>query len=196
MPNPWDRPLLPKRGDDNDLMTYAGVGWVTSQWERIEFSLARLFSIFVGRPDESRALIEYSAPPIFRMRFDALLRTAARFFISNPDQQLEGELHALTVQLHGFADRRNDIAHGMVFPIQSIEFLRRHLDPRHAHRRQFALISPFQTLKRDAAKDTPAYAYTSAEMNSIRVDLIELGVPIHAFRNRLLPPDQQASPLR
>ena len=57
MANPWDTPPLPTYGDDNEDETFTAVGRVMTQWESIEFELARLYSTFVGKPDDYAARV-------------------------------------------------------------------------------------------------------------------------------------------
>jgi hypothetical protein len=42
-----------------------------------------------------------------------------------------------------YADRRNEIAHGMVFRIDQITFFRERLKPQLLHREHWALIPPY-----------------------------------------------------
>ena len=68
MPNPWDIPPFPIRGDDHQGTTSAGMGRVLTQWEVIEGELAQIYGWLVMQPDEMEALHEYGEPPIFRER--------------------------------------------------------------------------------------------------------------------------------
>ena len=68
MTNPWDAPPLPSRGDSDKNETYAGVGRVISAWENIEFALARLYSVYIGAPDDIHGLRAYGTGRIFRDR--------------------------------------------------------------------------------------------------------------------------------
>ena len=51
MTSPWEAPLLPDQGDDNENDTYLAVGKIISGWETIEFELSRLYSVFERDPD-------------------------------------------------------------------------------------------------------------------------------------------------
>ncbi len=149
MSNLWDVPPLPTIGDDDEEATYAGVGRVTSQWEAIEFQFSRLYSIFVGKPDEE--MRAYGAGRIFRERSKILAEAARDYFIRNPDQELEGQLHALTIRAEGFSDRRNEIAHGIVFQLQRLSFFREQMDPSVRGKFQWGLIPPYHTSQKHAA---------------------------------------------
>src|SRR5687768_16897531 len=50
MANPWDPLPLPRDADLDDKVTYEWVGRIVDRWEQIEFTLARLHSVFVGDP--------------------------------------------------------------------------------------------------------------------------------------------------
>ena len=59
MPNPWDRPTLPTRGDDNADMTYAAAGYVLTQRENIEGELSHIFALFIGKMWTNEAYDQY-----------------------------------------------------------------------------------------------------------------------------------------
>ena len=107
MSNPWDRPPIPKRGDEHEDITFAHVGRIMTQWETIEFEFSRLYSWFGGAFEEQSLVIEYGAGRIFRDRATALARKAEEHFTSNTNQIRESEFHSLLVQARGYADRRN-----------------------------------------------------------------------------------------
>ena len=46
-------PPLAILGDLDPDLTYMGIGRVTSEWERVEFAFARIYSACVGDPDGS-----------------------------------------------------------------------------------------------------------------------------------------------
>lgn len=169
MLNPWDVPPLPTMGDDDPDWTYAGVGRVTSQWEAIEIQFSRLYSIFVGKPDEE--MRAYGKGRIFRERSEILAQAAKTYFISNPDQELEGQLYSLTQRAEGFSDRRNEIAHGIVFQLQRLTFFRESMDVSVRGKFQYGLIPPYHTLRKHAADGSPLYAYTSVHLLKLEEDM-------------------------
>lgn len=189
--NPWDIPPLPTRGDLDDDWTFAGVGRVMSRWEAIEFRLARLYSVFIGKPNHGDAIREYGAGRIFRDRMDALKRAAETFFTRVHSQLLEGEFHELSCQVDRFADRRNEIAHGIVMQIQEISVFQDNLDAEVRGRMQYALIPPYYLGRKHEECGAPKYAYTSAHLLKWDENLFWLGHRIAEFADQLLPPEER-----
>ena len=168
-----------------ELWYYSAIGKVTSQWERVEFELSRLYSIFVGKPND--AMQEYGKGRIFRERACAFVESAEAYFINHPNQELEGRLHCLMCLAQGYADRRNEVAHGIVFDIQGITFFAERMEPEARSKPQFAIIPPYQTLRKHDEDGAPKYAYTSEEMLNLRAKLFNLEEKISEFRKVLLP---------
>lgn len=77
MPNLWDRPPIPKRGDENDDITFSHVGRFMSEWEALEFELSRLYAFFAGTPDSVDLMQVYGTGSIFAER-SRMLEQAAR----------------------------------------------------------------------------------------------------------------------
>ena len=59
MPDPWDRPVFPTKGDEDENVTCAGVGRVLTQWENIEIELSHMFAICVGKYHQEEAYDQY-----------------------------------------------------------------------------------------------------------------------------------------
>jgi integrase len=59
MMNLWDIPPPPTKGDDDQEITYAGVGRVLSQWEMIEVRLGYIYAWLMKRPDEIETVRAY-----------------------------------------------------------------------------------------------------------------------------------------
>jgi hypothetical protein len=116
MPEPWDRPPIPKKGDPHEDSTYSAVGRVLAQWERVEVELAHLYACFKGQPTNSLSQIrEYGIGTIFRER--ALADAADSYFRANCCQHHEGDFDALLRRCLGFScaqERRG--AWGCGFP--------------------------------------------------------------------------------
>jgi hypothetical protein len=119
MADPWDIPPFASSGDKTPNRTYEAVGCALSAWEELEVGLSYLFGIFTGKnPLSMTTYAEYGEPTIFALRADALQRTAERYFIGRPSQELEAFFGSLMYDARAFSARRNDIAHGVVRPIQ------------------------------------------------------------------------------
>jgi hypothetical protein len=154
--SPSEVPPMPPQGDPSPWETYKMVGRSLTEWEQVEYTLSRLYSILVDKPDDRDAMREYGTPTIFRERSVQLESKANTFFVPHPNQDLEGRLQCLLRRIRGYADRRNEVAHGVVSEILYSD----NSLPSYG----YALIpAPYQNKKLD---DThlPMYAYTSKEL--------------------------------
>ena len=149
MPNPWDIPPFPMRGDDDQDTTFAGVGRVLTQWEMIEVELAQIYGWLVMRRDQ----IEISAP-IWRAA--DFWRTdkgppggRGCLFSAKPHQEAEGEFCTLIAKVCSFSARRNDVAHSIVRPIQWI------IAPKLEGPLQFCAVPPHYTGKKFDPENMP-----------------------------------------
>jgi hypothetical protein len=184
MNNPWDPFPLPTRGDDNARLTFEGVGRVTSHWEALEFELSRLYSIFAGDPD-GEAMQTYGTGKIFRDRLVALRQLAEKHFIATPTQDLEGIFDGLANAAEGFGSRRNEVAHGIVCPVQNISFFMGHFGQHVGGKPQYLLIPPYYTV-RNHQDGLPLYSYSSIELSALTQHLLILLERVRAYRRDLL----------
>ncbi len=190
MPNPWDIPPFPKRGDDNQDTTFAGVGRVLSQWEMIEVVLSHVYAWLVNRPNEIEATRQYGeGKQSFEQRIKALLVIADAYFRWNPHQETEGELSALSNMTRNFAARRNDVAHCIVRPLQWI------VSPGLDGPLQFCAMPPDYTGKKFDPQNMPTFAYTSVELTALSNALFYVAQDAEKFKWKLMlgedgsPPD-------
>lgn len=190
MRNPWDIPPFPKRGDVDENVTYTEVGRAISNWEGLEFNLSRVHSALVGDPDGD-AMRQYGTGRIFRDRLKILIDSANEHFVRCPDQEGEGGFDRLVAHLVGFSDRRNDVAHGIVFPVQRLNLINQHFDKDLRDQKQWALIPPYHTIRHHSSDGVPLYVYTSVELRELSDGLIYLNYVVDLFRNTLLPPEAQ-----
>lgn len=179
---PWDRPPLPKRGDENEDVTFSHVGRITTRWEAVEFELSRLYTWFGGALDDANLMEEYGSGRIFRDRAEILERKATEYFIRTPSQFRESRFQLLLTEAKGYANRRNDIAHGMVFQIDQLTFFRERLKPKLLKRNHFALIPPLYAIRFHEQTGFPSFAYTSVEMNRLAARLVKLRRAAERFR--------------
>jgi hypothetical protein len=184
MPNPWDPLPFPLTGDPDFEITYAGVGMVTSQWEAIEFDCARLYSVFVGDPD-GEALRAYGEGKIFRDRRINLEKAAAMYFIKHIDQNLEGEFARICATAEGFAERRNEVAHGLVLSVAHIPFFADKLMLAKPGEPQFLLVPPYHTI-RNHVEGLPKFAFNKAQMGFFATRMIIFGNSVALFRQALM----------
>lgn len=180
MPNPWDRPPFPTSCDDNPDTTFNAVGRVMTHWETVEFELARLYSLLVGAPD-GPALHQYGAGRIFRDRLVALRQAAGKHFVQRPHQAWEAQFDFVAVRAEGFSDRRNDVAHGVVFEVSGITFFRERVGLSKGGNQQFLLIPPIYA-RRWHDGGLPIFCYGSHEMIALHGQLRDLWSDIDAFR--------------
>ncbi len=181
MSNPWDRPPFPTRGDTDDDMTYAGVGRVVTEWEQVELELGRLYSLFVDRHEQLEAEREYGTGSTFLPRLEKLKNAHEQFSQLIPDQGLEAEFVALIERIKKFSSLRNDVAHGIVRPIQWTI-------PSHAAERfrlESCLVPPTYKGKHFDQDNLPVYVYTYPEMLTIQGHFHGLAHQVIEFRLRL-----------
>ena len=116
MLNPWDPFPLPRRGDDSASVTHEWFGRAIGQWVHVEFQMALLYSVFVRRPRHAEAVKEFGVGATFKQRLDRLRSKASTFFDGKDLPTLKCEFQAICEAAEGFAKRRNEIAHAVVFP--------------------------------------------------------------------------------
>jgi hypothetical protein len=160
MRHPWDVPPLPTKGDDDIEFTYAGVGRVLSQWETAELELSRIYGLLLNRPDDIEAIRLYGDPKIFEERAKGLAAAAEQYFRWNPHQDTEAELSELMLLARQFSARRNEVAHSIVRPIGNDDGPQR-----------FCALPPQYEAKKFDSNDTPAFGYTSVELNALHAAL-------------------------
>jgi hypothetical protein len=169
MPNPWDieLPVVP---DEADTLTFEWVGRACSNWEAAEFRLSILYSVFAGGP-LGKVMQDYGAGRIFRERLAKLKAKAETHFSRHPNQDIEGKFHQVTVAAEGFSERRNEIAHGIVFNVASLRLPSNLIKLRPRKATQFALLPPYYAVRNHAP--LPLYAYSAPTLrrmcNSFRV---------------------------
>jgi hypothetical protein len=181
MPNPWDIPPFPDHGDPVDDHTYAGVGRVLSQWEVIEIEISGIYAAFTGRYHSVAVRHEYGAGLIFTLRADLTKKAAQKFFIKKPNQNLEACFDLLMNEVENFSDRRNEVAHGIVRPLQFIRLL--NVGDRLGL--QFFLIPPIYTKRKFDISNIPKYIYTSKELLNFESALVVLASRLTRFRTSL-----------
>lgn len=179
----WALPVLPDKGDEDPDETFKSIGIAISSWESLEFELARLFSVYVNDPDGD-AWFSYGEGRIFRERLLNLRSAAKSYVVRYCSQEHEGDLNDLLQHAVSAADRRNDIAHGIVFRIDQLTFFRNKLQVRLWGRPHWALIPPAYLARRHD-DGLPQFAYTSHEIKRTAKNIIELGIRISALREQL-----------
>jgi len=187
MGNPWDPLPIPRDADLDDTVTYEWVGRIIDRWEHIEFTLARLHSVFAGDPDGSEELREYGAGRTVSDRDRLIRATAEKWFVRNPNQTREGRFDKLMQEYIGFSDRRNEIAHGIVHQVTGLTMFRARTT-RSDYLVQYAVIPAYHVMKRYHDNGVPKYMYGSAEMMLLEAKLIDLQLAAFDFLSEINPP--------
>jgi hypothetical protein len=166
MPEPWGPLPFPTRGDDDEGLTYEGVGRVMTAWESIEFELSRTYSIFHGEADGPGIQV-YGTGRIFQERLKLLREAGYRYFCRVHNQPLEGAFDRLSEALDWHSSRRNEVAHGVVFNVANLSYFMQRFGLRTGLRPQYLLIPPLYTV-RSHPGGLPAYAYAYTDLLLLR----------------------------
>lgn len=156
-----------------------------SEWESVEFNLARIYGVFVGGDAGGRAIQEYGQARIFNERLLALEQRADAFFIRRCNQGVEGDFRTLLRRTVGFSARRNDVAHGIVMNVSNITFFKEKFHLASPGDRQHLLVPTYYAMRRHDGHGRPTYAFNAGQLRELSVRLIDLGKDIVSFRGRL-----------
>jgi len=162
MVNPWDPFPFPATADPNESDTYYGVGEVLSQWEFLEFTLARMYSVFVGAPDTARVQ-EYGRGNIFRTRIGPLVMEADQYFTHSPNQAKEAEFDRIIAIALFYSHRRNEVAHSIVMDVVDLPYFRGKVPFLKSGVKQCLLVPPFHSMKKHI-NGLPSYAYNKKQL--------------------------------
>jgi hypothetical protein len=94
MPNPWDIPAPPARGDRKADSIFTAIGRGLTSWEIVEHDLAEMFAIFTGSPigldalANNPAMRAYGTIVSFRGRTDLPTAAANAYFQENRNPAL------------------------------------------------------------------------------------------------------------
>jgi len=188
MADPWDRPPFPNSGDDDEDITYAAVGRVISQWEHVESELSHLYALFIGKPWKEEAFDGYyEEGKTTKSRIKSVGIVSHSFFQRNPDQTREGNFTALMRCVEGFADRRHEVAHGIVRPIQWYRVALPDLEAPPNSPFQFCVVPPHYQRSWFDENRMPRYVYTSKELIYLESLLRSLLRDVIFFKRDLMP---------
>jgi len=191
---PWDRPPPPTQADADVEVLYAAIGCSLSHWEDIESELSHWYALCIGKMWKHEAYDEYfDKGRTSQGRIAAMEKATERYFMNNPSQEAEGQLGVLIDATRKFADRRHELAHGIVRPIGwywPVVKATMKLPP--ALRDEWCLVPPhYQRSWFDPDKWEPEFVYTSKEVYMIDHGFVEhLHLLMH-FRNDYLPKPPQ-----
>lgn len=183
--NPWDSFPFPLSGDQDPTNTYAGVGLVTSEWESVEFNLARLHGTFVEGDPSGASIRDYGKGRIFSDRIRDLQKIGCKYFTQHCNQDLEGGFHAICINATGFSARRNEVAHGLVMEVSGIQFFQEKLKLADLSEKQHLLVPPYHIMRQHEWDGMPSFAYNSAQMHQLASRILSLSDAIVAYRQSL-----------
>lgn len=199
MPNPWDAPPFPKRGNKTERALFESIGRALTAWENIEAFLASLFAALQGKDLTNReAHNEYGIEANFQGRLRALREAGDAYFVKRPNQALEGEFFSLLKEIEGWSARRNDVAHGLVCAMHLARDRSRTLLS--GGPLEWCLVPPEFREAKYLDRNTPAHILTSREINAFAAAFFPVArrahaltraveLPQHALRRkRVVPP--------
>ena len=161
-------PPHPAKGARSSRVIYAAVGEALSYWEFLETYQARL--LVALNPGElfvpNILLRAFGAIESFSAKNRVIQEAAKTYFHWYPDKPLEKEVRSLLGGLLNLAEKRNHIAHGMVFPYPMIiagkspkEWIL--APPMHSSKRRKAIQHVGVAI---GSSDVPKYAYGPKEI--------------------------------
>jgi hypothetical protein len=187
MPDPWELPPLPKRGDSSERVTYAAMGRALTMWEHLESNLSYLFSVMTALdPWKMTAIRKYGdRGGAFSARFKGLQIAAEKYFTRYPSQNDESGFEALSERVEGFSMRRNDIAHSVLRPFHFLTHPGGTLLHAPKHYRWCLLPPYFKANKFLATHVKPKYAFTSKELGVFARQFDLLAAEVYRLMKRL-----------
>jgi hypothetical protein len=193
---PWDRPLIPKRGNVSQRVLFESVGRALMAWEEVEASLAHIYSALTrGTRFHAQANREYGIPDNFAQRLRGLEVKACRYFVHNPCQKTEGEFSEVVRLAVAYSARRNDIAHGVTRYIHWIvnpgsqESL---LGLAGIGTLQWCVIPPHFKGNKFTKRNRPSYVLTSREINRFAASFWDVARHASNFAHDLEKQQQDA----
>jgi hypothetical protein len=177
-PEDFAVPSIPEIGDRRKDKIHLAAGRAIHQWEYVEHHLGSLFGILLGTVIPMGALRVYGATTGFSVRQQMLMQAAEALFHYNANDDLHTEFLRIVKRIGDPASgRRNDIAHGLVIG-------------EHRHdRMHYFLVPSYHSARKREFDSTPAYQYTSKEIEEFRNkygllsgDIHRLGVAISDWR--------------
>jgi hypothetical protein len=176
--DPWDIPNAPspEAADESITTVYAAVGEALSAWERLEESLAQLFSIFIGLHSGSIAAERaYGSVTSFISRKGMIEQAAEVYFRDHPNAESQALFDDILELAEGFSARRNDIAHA-----KATSFLRR------TDRKYIFLLWPaFYNSNKVNWRGTAKFVYNSAIITGFTSAFDEIAQKVRQLTRRI-----------
>jgi len=163
--NPWDSRPPPGAGDPSEDNTFRAVGQALSRWEKLENQLVAIFAATIRGQPAGAARRAYGIVQGSKTRTDMIRAAAtARFEGRRTHALVMPDLKALLDLVEKYAARRNEIAHGVVYPYNG-------------YRRDavgFCLFPSYYATKKRGLDIEPSYIYSSIEINYFSERFLEL----------------------
>lgn len=180
MPNPWDPPPWPDKGDASYNDLYAAVGEALTAWEYAEDALSFLFARLVGASgavDAAPAVRAYGTVVSFQARHSLVLAAGEAFFVQHPNPNIEQAFYGILKRCMGWASRRNDVAHGAVGSDDDIPPPNWFLWP-----------GPYNSKKHSLPDKKPKYRYTAGQIKKFGEEFGVLEIKLAHLRKQLGSP--------
>jgi len=177
----FERPPFPPKGDWSEDAIYGSIGRALSSWEHVEIALSDLFtSLLSPNLYELPAQRAFGSVTTSGLRSNMLKEAGDAFFMAFPNDDDNAKFDELRKLARQYAERRNDIAHGIVGPyptpggpVRGLALL----PPRHATAKR--TLIPHDKPQRHPPTDRPNYAYASPEIMFFSAQFYDLSREIH-----------------
>jgi hypothetical protein len=190
-------PHLPDTGDQLPGQTHEAVGEFIHCWESVEYDLSRTFSATMGRPDGRLIPFYGENGRIFKERMKLLKIAIDHEFVVRPHQEREAQFDSLVEATSWYSDRRNEIAHSVVYDLMALPRFSKRQEGRPLRPHYFAMPPLYAFTKLESyrqAKHSPPYALSSVEIHVLCQWCLELLHECRRFRHATFPtewPDEQ-----
>jgi hypothetical protein len=165
---------LPTIGDRRKDRIHLAVGRAIHQWEYVEHHLGELFGTLLGSTVPIGALRVYGSMTGFNARQQMLFTAANALFHYRPNETLEAEFKRVVKLLDPASGRRNEFAHGLVIGEDRTD------------RMHYFLVPPYMSAKKRSFDATPAYTYTSKEIEGFKNKYRVLAGDVYRLRKAIL----------
>ena len=191
LPKAWDRPPhsgIPNRnGDRNSAPIYTALGRAVSAWEGVQAAIAGVFAkLIAGDADLENRLIAFGDNSKVHDRAKQIKDEAVKFFArsfangpQNP-RELRAELKSVLAAYRGWAERRNDLAHGYVTPMRAPDY-----NDDDQPMRKFHSLLPSHSRITLWIHEQPIFNYVAAELRVFAKEFVALDKRMEALAARI-----------
>lgn len=192
MPNAWDRPFhsgIPNRnGDKRRAPIYTALGRAVSDWEGVQAAIANIFAALIaGDIDLENRLIAFGDNSRVHDRAKIIKDEAEIFFARkfgngprNPSV-LRAELTSILSAYRGWAERRNDLAHGYVTRMRAPDYYDDHQPIRTFHN-----LLPSHSRINKWVHEEPIFNYVAAEIKLFAKEFVALDKRMESLAAKII----------